>query len=127
MTEEPEKRGLLKAVIHKHKGRDTILKHAALIGLIIQITYIFFTMAVDFLFLIERTALTAYQFGISMMVTAILTTILGTIGAFSGNRPVMSGWVTALGILMGAWFIFAYLLPEAGIPPVIPWLYPDMK
>ncbi|WP_035187198.1 hypothetical protein [Alteribacter aurantiacus] len=103
------------------------MKHAAPVGLLIQMTYLLFTISVDFLFLIERTALTAYQFGISMMVTAILTTTLGIIGLSSRHRLTMSGWVTAVGLLMGAWFVFAFLLPEAGIPPEIPWLYPDME
>jgi len=31
--------------------------------------------------------------------------------------------VTGFGVLICLFFVFIYLLPEAGTPPAIPWLY----
>jgi hypothetical protein len=49
----------------------------------------------------------------------------GIYGILKRVNPIISVYVSLFGVLICLFFVFVYLLPEAGIPPVIPWLYSE--
>ena len=48
----------------------------------------------------------------------------GIYGILKRVNPLISVFVSLFGVLIFN-FVFVYLLPEAGIPPAIPWLYSE--
>lgn len=57
----------------------------------------------------------------------IISMLLGGYGLIKRKNVTLSSFVILFGVLICLYFVFVYLLPEAGIPPEIPWLYPEMK
>ena len=49
--------------------------------------------------------------------------VCGIYGILKRVNPLISVFVSLFGVLICVFFVLVYLLPEAGIPPVIPWLY----
>ncbi|MFJ7976780.1 hypothetical protein JNUCC23_10355 [Peribacillus sp. JNUCC 23] len=51
--------------------------------------------------------------------------VCGIYGIIKRVNPLLSILVSLLGVLICLYFVIVYLLPEAGIPPAIPWFYSE--
>jgi hypothetical protein len=64
-----------------------------------------------------------YSVALFELCLGVLSLICGAYGLFKKVNYKLSLGVTIFGSLICLWFIVLYLLPEAGIPPAIPWFY----
>jgi hypothetical protein len=91
------------------------------VGFLLQMIYILF-------YLLQIRTFVLQQFGIYVVVYTELT--LSVISLLLGiTALILKIWskrtifVISFGLLSCLWFIVIYLLPEANIPPAIPWFY----
>lgn len=96
------------------------------IGLGLQILYLLILTVFNFVrvFIIENYSV--YPMALFELTIGVVSFFCGLYSFIKVNRGLLSLFVTLFGLFICFFFIFIYLLPEAGIPPAIPWLYPDM-
>ncbi|MDC0705462.1 MULTISPECIES: hypothetical protein [Priestia] len=92
-------------------------------GLALQIVFVLFITVFDSWRASIINHYSVYPPALFELSLGILSTLLGLYGFIKRDKITLSLLVTAFGILICLFFIFIYLLPEAGIPPAIPWLY----
>ncbi|MBM6602436.1 hypothetical protein [Priestia megaterium] len=92
-------------------------------GLALQIVFVLFITVFDSwrAFIINHYSV--YPPALFELSLGLLSTFLGLYGLIKGHIITFSLLVILFGILICLFFVFVYLLPEAGIPPAIPWLY----
>lgn len=66
-----------------------------------------------------------YPIALFELSLGVLSALLGVYGLIQRDKIKLSVLVTGFGILICLFFVFIYLLPEAGTPPAIPWLYSE--
>lgn len=99
---------------------------AVTVGLRLQIIFILFITIfnVGRVFIIEKYSV--YPIALFELSIGIVSFFCGLYSLIKCNKPILSLFVTVFGLFICIFFVYIYLLPEAGIPPAIPWLYPDM-
>ena len=93
------------------------------LGLLLQLIYILF-------YLLQVRTFVLQQFGIHAvayieLTLSVISLILGIIALILKVWSKRTIFVILFGLFSCLWFIVIYLLPEAGIPPAIPWFYPN--
>ena len=93
------------------------------LGLLLQLIYILF-------YLLQVRTFVLQQFGIPAvayieLTLSVISLILGIIALILKIWSKRTIFVILFGLFSCLWFIVIYLLPEAGIPPAIPWFYPN--
>ena len=96
------------------------------IGLMLQVIFILLITILNFarVFIIEIYSV--YPVAIFELFLGIASFLCGLYGLIRLIKPKLSIFITLCGLLICFFFVFVYLLPEAGIPPEIPWLYPEI-
>ena len=92
-------------------------------GLALQIVFVLFITVFDSwrAFIINHYSV--YPPALFELSLGLLSTFLGLYGLIKRDKIKLSLFVTGFGVLICLFFVFIYLLPEAGTPPAIPWLY----
>ncbi|MGQ3381104.1 hypothetical protein ACT6P6_23960 [Priestia endophytica] len=97
------------------------------IGLTIQIIFVLFITLFNSFRIYIFNHYSVYPPALFELSLGIISMLLGGYGLIKRKNVTLSSFVILFGILICLYFVFVYLLPEAGIPPEIPWLYPEMK
>ncbi|RAS81326.1 hypothetical protein [Priestia endophytica] len=97
------------------------------IGFILQIIFVLFITLFNSLRIYLFEHYSVYPPALFELLLGILSILLAGYGLIKREKVLLSSFVLLFGIFIGLYFVFVYLLPEAGIPPEIPWLYPEMK
>ncbi|MCY8234249.1 hypothetical protein [Priestia endophytica] len=97
------------------------------IGLTLQIIFVLFITLFNSFRIHIYNHYSVYPSALFELSLGIISMLLGGYGLIKRENVMLSSFVTLFGILICLYFVFVYLLPEAGIPPEIPWLYPEMK
>jgi len=92
-------------------------------GLALQIVFVLFITVFDSWRASIINYYSVYPPALFELSLGILSTLLGLYGLIKRDKITLSLLVTGFGVLICLFFLFIYLLPEAGIPPAIPWLY----
>ncbi len=90
-------------------------------GLLLQIIYILFYLLQIRTFVLQHFGI--YAVAYTELTMSIISLILGITALILKDWSKRTLFVISFGILSCLWFIVIYLLPEAGIPPAIPWFY----
>ncbi|MGG4491009.1 hypothetical protein [Metabacillus idriensis] len=99
------------------KGKMTIW------GLALQSVFILLITIFNPLRIAVMEVCSVYPVALFELFLGAVSLICGIYGLSKRNMPAVSVFVAAFGVLICFYFIFVYLLPEAGTPPPIPWLY----
>ncbi|MGD6834833.1 hypothetical protein ACQCT5_22030 [Sutcliffiella halmapala] len=91
------------------------------LGLSLQLIYILFYLLQIRTFVLQHFGI--YAVAYTELTLSIISLILGMIALFLKVWSKRTIFVISFGLLSCLWFIVIYLLPEAGIPPAIPWFY----
>ncbi|WP_019392803.1 hypothetical protein [Priestia filamentosa] len=97
------------------------------IGLTLQIIFVLFITLLNSFRIYILNYYSVYPPAIFELSLGIISMLLGVHGLIKRKKVMISSLVILFGILICLYFMFVYLLPEAGIPPEIPWLYSEMK
>ncbi|PYZ96342.1 hypothetical protein CR205_11470 [Alteribacter lacisalsi] len=96
-----------------------------LLGLVSQIVFILFISVFGFIRLSMYHHFGVYSVALPELFLGVISFLCGVYGLFKKVNYKLSLPVTIFGFLICLWFIVLYLLPEAGIPPAIPWFYSE--
>ncbi|MDQ0225708.1 phosphoglycerol transferase MdoB-like AlkP superfamily enzyme [Metabacillus niabensis] len=93
------------------------------IGLILQIIFFLFISVFNSarVYIIEHFSV--YPIAFFELFLGVASLVCGLLGLIKKENIVLSIFVLVLGFLISFYFVFVYLLPEAGTPPVIRWFY----
>ncbi|PAD69809.1 hypothetical protein CHH83_07250 [Bacillus sp. 7586-K] len=93
------------------------------IGLILQIIFFLFISVFNSarVYIIEHFSV--YPIAFFELFLGVASLVCGLLGLIKKENIVLSIFVLILGFLISFYFVFVYLLPEAGTPPVIRWFY----
>jgi len=110
-------------VLGSRKHVETKFMKIVNIGLSLQVIFVLFHLLQIRAFVLNRFGLYAVVY--IELTLSIISLILGIIAFILNVRVKRTVFVISFGLLSCLWFVVIYLLPEAGIPPALPWLYSD--
>ncbi|MCR6107858.1 hypothetical protein HXA34_16340 [Salipaludibacillus agaradhaerens] len=93
-----------------------------IIGLGLQIIFILLITLFNFLRVFVIDNYSVYPIALFELFIGVVSLFCGLYSLIKFKRPLLSVFVILFGLFICFFFIFIYLLPEAGTPPVIPWL-----
>ncbi|UCZ53440.1 hypothetical protein LGQ02_01165 [Bacillus shivajii] len=96
------------------------------VGITFQFIFMLLMTFLNFarIYIIEHYSV--YPIALFELFLGIASIVCGVYALMKRVKPILSFFVVMFGFFICFMFVFMYLLPEAGIPPAIPWLYPDM-
>lgn len=94
-------------------------------GLLLQTVFILSITIFSFIRSFVFDNYTVYILAFFDLFIGLASALCGLYGLISETRQLLSLIILLFGLLICFFFIVAYLLPEAGMPPAIPWLYPE--
>ena len=95
------------------------------IGLALQMVFVLFITVFNSWRVFIMDHYSVYPIALFELFLGVLSALLGLYGLIQRYKIKLSILVTGFGVLICLFFVFIYLLPEAGIPPAIPWLYSE--
>ena len=93
------------------------------IGLALQMVFVLFITVFNSWRVSIMDHYSVYPIALFELSLGVLSALLGLYGLIQRDKIKISVLVTGFGVLICLFFVFIYLLPEAGTPPAIPWLY----
>jgi hypothetical protein len=93
------------------------------LGLFFQIIFFLLITVFNFLRIYIMNHLSVYPVALFELFLGLASFICGIIGLIKKTKISFSIIIMLFGIVICVYFVFVYLLGEAGIPPAIPWLY----
>ncbi|PGT15369.1 hypothetical protein COC96_19795 [Bacillus cereus] len=93
------------------------------LGLILQIIFFLSMTLFSFVRVYFLDNFSVYPVALVDLFIGLTSFICGLYGVIKKIKPFLSLFVIISGLFICFFFIFVYLLPEAGTPPAIPWLY----
>ncbi|KMY50148.1 hypothetical protein [Peribacillus loiseleuriae] len=94
-------------------------------GLILQVLFISVISIFNNIRISIMEHLFVYPVAFFELFLGLASFVSGIYGIIKRVKPLLSILVSFFGVLICLYFVFVYLLPEAGIPPVIPWFYSE--
>jgi hypothetical protein len=92
------------------------------LGLILQVLFMLSISVFNFIRIFVMEQFNVYPVAFFELFLGLASFVCGIYGILKRVNSLISVLVSLFGVLI---FVFVYLLPEAGIPPVIPWLYSE--
>ncbi|MCR8847917.1 hypothetical protein NQ095_05820 [Rossellomorea sp. SC111] len=94
-------------------------------GVVLQIIFILSITVFNYIRIIVMHQYSVYPVAFFELSIGLLSVLIGIYGLIKKNKPVLSFFNTSIGLLICFFFYVVYLLPEAGTPPPIPWIYTE--
>ncbi|AMQ05418.1 MULTISPECIES: hypothetical protein [Sporosarcina] len=95
------------------------------LGLILQVFFMLSISVFNFIRIFVMEQFNVYPVAFFELFLGLASFVSGIYGILKRINPLISIFVSLFGVLICVFFVFVYLVPEAGIPPVIPWLYSE--
>ncbi|WHY93131.1 hypothetical protein QNK12_06490 [Neobacillus cucumis] len=95
------------------------------LGLTLQTIFLFWIILLNSVRVYFMEHYTVYSVAFFELFLGVASFICGIIGLIKKANMGLSIMVMVFGVLICFFFVFIYLLSEAGIPPAIPWLYSE--
>jgi len=89
------------------------------------VLFMLFISVFNFIRIFVMEQFSVYPVAFFELFLGLASFVCGIYGILKRVNPLISVFVSLFGVLICVFFVFVYLLPEAGIPPVIPWLYSE--
>lgn len=94
-------------------------------GLALQIIFVLSITIFNSIRVIIMEHYSVYPIALFELFTGVISILFGVYGIIKKIKPFLSLFIISFGLLICLFYIFVYLLPEAGTPPPIPWLYSE--
>jgi hypothetical protein len=91
-------------------------------GLALQIIFVLSITIFNCVRVIIIEHYSVYPVALFEVFIGVTSTLCGMYGIIKKMKPFLSLFIIFFGLLICFFFVFVYLLPEAGTPPPIPWL-----
>lgn len=93
------------------------------VGIGLQFIYLALLLFFNDIRIMIMEQYSVYPIALFELMLGVVSFLLGVYGVVKKINLSLSVLVSFLGIIICFLFVFMYLLPEAGIPPAIPWFY----
>ncbi|WP_028391054.1 hypothetical protein [Bacillus cihuensis] len=94
-------------------------------GLILQVLFILVISIFNNIRIFVLEHFSVYPVALFELFLGLVSFVCGIYGIIKRVNPLLSILVSLFGVLICLYFVIVYLLPEAGIPPAIPWFYSE--
>ncbi|MFS0667203.1 hypothetical protein AB1L12_04635 [Peribacillus frigoritolerans] len=95
------------------------------LALVLQVIYILLMTFFNFVRIYVMDHYSVYLVAFFELFLGIASFICGLLGAIKKESIGLSIIIMIFGLFICVFFVFIYLLGEAGIPPAIPWFYSE--